>query len=136
MGTFVETEDEIERMLELTDPDLIWLGPDTGHLAWAGVDVVAFCERHAERIKTMHIKDVNGDVRDRGIEAGWDYATFCDNGIWTEIGTGCVDFAKIFAVLSSQDFSGWLVVETDVTQLSSPLESATVSRQNLRRFGL
>jgi inosose dehydratase len=136
VGTVVETEQEIEAMLAISDPDLVWLGPDTGHLAWAGVDVVPFCERHAERIKTMHIKDVNADVRDRGSAAGWDYATFSDSGVWTEIATGCVDFAKMFAVLSSHDFSGWLVVETDVTQLSSPLESATVSRRNLRRFAL
>jgi len=42
----------------------------------------------------------------------------------------------MFDLLSKAEFSGWLIVETDVTQLSSPLESATVSRQKLRKLGL
>lgn len=136
VGTVVETEDEIEKLLALADPDLVWLGPDTGHLAWGGIDVVSFCERYVERIRTIHLKDIDCDVRDRGRKAGWDYAAFSKNGIFTEVGNGCVDFASLLSLLSSYGFSGWLIVETDVTQLASPLESATVSRDNLRRLGL
>ena len=53
--------------------------PDTGHLAWAGVDVVQFCRDYADSIKTMHIKDVNPDVmKEEGVPAEWDYRTFSD----------------------------------------------------------
>lgn len=135
-GTFVETEDEIERLLAGVDPEVVFLGPDTGHLAWAGVDVVEFTRRHASRIKTMHLKDIDADVRADGVAAGWDYATFEQHAIWTEIGRGGVDFRTVFALLAGAGFAGWLIVETDVTQLATPYDSAVVSRQNLRTLGL
>lgn len=135
VGTFVETEEEIERLLSATDPEVVFLGPDTGHLAWAGVDVVEFTRRHAARIKTMHLKDIDLRVREEGHAAGWDYPTFEQHAIWTEIGDGGVDFATVFNLLDGADFGGWLIVETDVTQQPSPYESARISRENLRRFG-
>jgi inosose dehydratase len=135
VGTFVETEDEIERLLAATDPQVVFLGPDTGHLAWAGVDVVEFTRRHAGRIKTMHLKDIDLQVRDEGHAAGWDYSTFEQKAIWTEIGEGGVDFGTVFSLLDGAGFDGWLIVETDVTQKSSPFESARISRENLRPFG-
>lgn len=135
VGTFVETESEVERLLSMVDADVLFLGPDTGHLAWAGVDVLAFARRHASRIRTMHLKDTVAAVRDRGVAEGWDYSTFEQHGIWTEIGEGDVDFATLFEILDGAGFNGWLIVETDVTQKSSPLESAKISRENLRRLG-
>ena len=136
VGTFVETEDEIERLLSMVDPEVLFLGPDTGHLAWAGVDVVEFTRRHATRIKTVHLKDVDADVREEGRAAGWDYSTFEQHAIWTEIGDGLVDFASMLGLLDGAGFEGWLIVETDVTQRSTPLESATLSRQSLRTLGI
>jgi inosose dehydratase len=54
VGSVIESGEEIERLPALADPDVIFLGPDTGHLAWAGVDVLLFCRAHIERIKTHH----------------------------------------------------------------------------------
>jgi inosose dehydratase len=136
VGTFIETEDEIERLLAAVDADVLFLGPDTGHLAWAGVDVPAFTRRHAERIKTMHLKDVVAEVAEQGREGAWDYDTTQFEGVWTEIGEGDVDFAATLAALEQASFSGWLIVETDVTQKDSALESATICRQNLRALGV
>jgi inosose dehydratase len=136
VGTVIETREEIDRLLSLTDPDLVFLGPDTGHLAWAGADPVAFCRDYAPRIKTLHIKDIAADVRDRGRDAGWDYNTFSQQGIFVELGEGCVDFPAIFAILEAVDFSGWLIVETDVTQKPTARESVTISRAYLRSLGL
>jgi inosose dehydratase len=120
----------------LTDPALVFLGPDTGHLAWAGADPVAFCRDYAKRLKTLHIKDINCQVRDRGRDAGWDYDTFSQQGIFIELGEGCVSFPAIFEILRAEGFSGWLIVETDVTQKPSALESVTRSRTYLRSLGV
>ena len=136
VGTVIETREEVDRLLTLTDPDLVFLGPDPGHLAWAGADPVAFCRDYAKRIKTLHLKDIAAAVRARGREAGWDYGTFEQQGIFVELGEGCVDFPAIFAILHALDFSGWLIVETDVTQKPTALESVTVSRTYLRNLGL
>jgi inosose dehydratase len=136
VGSFVETEDEIERLLADVEPELLALGPDTGHLAWAGIDVLSFVARHAERIRSMHLKDVDADVRDAGRNAGWDYGEFGQQGLWTEVGFGSVDFAGVLDVLRGAEFSGWLIVETDITQQPTPLASAKMSRAALRSLGI
>ncbi len=136
VGTVIETEEEITRLLSLCDPEVIFLGPDTGHLAWAGADPVAFCRKHASRIKTIHLKDIDATVRERGRAAGWDYGTFSDNGIFVELGEGCVDLAAIITSLREAGFAGWLIAETDVTQKPTALESAVLSRTYLRSIGI
>jgi inosose dehydratase len=132
VGSVIETGPEIERVLELVDPALVFLGPDTGHLAWAGVDPVDFCRRHAQRIKTIHVKDVHADVVLQGVEQGWDYDAFVDHGLFAELGEGCVDFPALFQVLRAAGFEGWVLAETDVTQKPTALESATTSRDYLK----
>jgi inosose dehydratase len=136
VGTPIETRDEIDRLFALVDPALVFLGPDTGHLAWGGADVVAFCRDYADRILTMHIKDIDPDVLAQGQQAEWDYKTFSDRGIFTELGRGFVDFPAVFDILDSAGFQGWLIVETDVTQQPSARESAQISRDYLRDLGL
>ena len=136
VGSVIETGEEIERLLSLVDPALIFLGPDTGHLAWAGVDTVDFCRRYADRIQTLHVKDVHAAVLQRGVAGGWDYDTFAHNGLFAELGEGCVDFPVLFDVLRTAGFAGWLIVETDVTQKPSALESITISRAYLKTLGL
>lgn len=136
VGTVIETRSEFERLLALVDPAVLFLGPDTGHMAWAGDDVLAFFKDYAPRIKTLHIKDINAQVAEQGRREGWDYRTFSAHGIWTELGEGAIDFPAIFATLKAAGFQGWAIVETDVTQKSSPLESAIISREYLRGLGL
>jgi inosose dehydratase len=136
VGTLIETRAEIDSLFALLDPNVLFMGPDTGHLAWAGVDVVRFCQDYARQIKTMHIKDIDPTVREQGQAAGWDYRTFSDRGIFTEVGSGCVDFPAVLEILNGVNFGGWLIVETDVTQQASPLISAQMSRDYLRSLGL
>ncbi len=136
VGTVIETREEVDRLLSVTDPDLLFLGPDTGHLAWTGADVLAFARTYASRIRTMHLKDVHDSVVSRGRDEGWDYRTFNRNGVFAELGEGSVDFPALFGVLAEAGFSGWVIAETDVTQKSTALESATVSRQYLQSIGV
>jgi inosose dehydratase len=135
VGSVIETKAEIDRLWDMVDHDVVALGPDTGHLAWGGVDVVQFCREYASVIKSMHIKDIDPYVLAEGREKNWDYATFSQQGIFTELGTGFVDFPTVLNVLESVDFSGWLIVETDVTQRPSALISAQISREYLATLG-
>ena len=84
----------------------------------------------------MHIKDIDPAVRAEGVAQGWDYKTFSDRGIFIELGEGLVDFPAVFEVLARSGFQGWIVVETDVTQRPTALESATVSRDYLKSIGI
>jgi len=136
VGSFVETRAEVDRLLALADPAALFLGPDTGHLAWAGDDPVAFFRDHRDRILTAHIKDIGRDALEEGRRLDWDYATYSANGIFTELGEGVVDWDAFFKIIRETGFSGWLIVETDVTRLPSPRDSAVKSREALRRWGL
>lgn len=136
VGSVIETLDEMERLLALLDPALIFLGPDTGHLAWGGADAVAFCRQYADRIKTIHLKDVNPAVVAASRANEWDYGTAQSHGVWTELGQGAIDFGAILGALRDAEFNGWVIVETDVTQLPSALESAQVSRRYLQQLGI
>ena len=136
VATVVETTQEIDRLFSLVDRDLVFMGPDTGHLAFGGVDVVDFFRRYADSIKTVHLKDINPQVLEEGRQNEWDYQQFKDHGIYTELGQGCMDVPAILDILKEAGFEGWLLVETDITQLPTALESAVVSRRYLRGLGL
>ncbi len=135
-GTPLETREEIDRLFSLVDRELVFMGPDTGHLALGGVDVVEFFRDYADSIKTVHLKDVDLPVLEEGRAQGWEYWTFKEKGVWTELGQGFIDFPAMLEILRAVDYDGWLVVETDVTQLPTAEESAIVSRNYLRSLGL
>jgi inosose dehydratase len=136
VGTIVETRAEMENLLSQTDPAHVFLGPDTGHFAWAGDDPVAFCRDYATRIKTVHLKDCHANVIAQGKAAGWPYREFVEHGVFAELGQGNVDFPAILQILRDADFTGWLIAETDRTMLPTARESATISYAYLRSLGL
>jgi inosose dehydratase len=136
VGSAIETRDEIDRLFALVDRSVVFQGADIGHLAWAGDDVVAFTRDYAESIKTLHVKDISPTVLAAGIAQQWDYKGFSDHGIFAELGEGLVDLPGMFAALERAGFQGWIVVETDVTQKTTALESAIISRDYLRSIGV
>ena len=136
VGTVIETRAEVDRLFALVDRDVVFMGPDTGHLAWGGVDVVEFCRDYAGSIKTMHLKDINAEVMQAGREQEWDYNTFSANGIFAELGEGFIDFPAVMQILQAAGFQGWLITETDVTQKATPLESVMISREYLKGLGI
>ena len=131
VGSMIETAQEIETLLLRTDPARVYYGPDTGHLAWAGVDPVEFCRRHAERIQAIYLKDISPEVLRQGQARGWDYDRFVRSGLFVELGTGCVDFPGVLEVLEAAGFAGWAILEPDATPASSAPQSAAASREYL-----
>lgn len=135
-GSYIETRDEFDKLLDLTDPTLVFVGLDTGHLRFGGGDVVDFCRTYAPRIKALHLKDINATVLEEGRRLKHDYHTMVRNGIFAEIGEGCIDFRTMFACLCEADYVGWVIVEVDYTMKPSASESVQVSYSFLRSLGL
>lgn len=139
---FVETPSELERFLDLTDPELVGLVFDTGHYLYGsgGSDpetVSRGLERLRDRIWYVHFKDLNPDRAAQARADGWDYKTAIGRGIFCELGQGCIDFAGVVAQLGEQGYTGWVTVEQDMLPgLGTPKESATRSREFLRTLGL
>jgi inosose dehydratase len=136
VGSVIETRAEIDKLFNLVDRDRVFQGPDLGHLAWAGADARQFCEDYAYDILSVHVKDIDPQVLEQGVAESWDYGTFSAHGIFAELGEGFVDLPGAFDILKRAGYDGWLIVETDVTQLDSPLASARVSREYLASLGL
>ncbi len=57
MGQMVQTREEIDRFMAMTDPKLFGFSPDTAHLNLAGCDVVGTIERYKDRVRFLDYKD-------------------------------------------------------------------------------
>src|SRR5437763_4522840 len=128
VGTWIESEDELEWLLEHLDAEIIALGPDTGHLAWAGIDPAAFLARHGERVKALHVKDIHLDVAARHRGSGASYRAVVADGLWAEPGYGDLSFDAILRALG-RSFDGWAIVEVDRPSLPSQEESVRASSE-------
>jgi inosose dehydratase len=123
IDTFVETAEELDRLAEVTDPELVGLCIDPAHFVLTGGDPVGLVERHIDRVKYCHLKDVErGDVN--GLQGRQRYEAF------VELGEGQVDLKGMVEVLRRHDFAGPLVVELDYSR-RTPRESAEISKRYL-----
>ncbi len=130
MGTGVQTEDEIDRFLALTDPELVFLLFDSGHLTFAGVDPVPVLQKYIGRTRHVHLKDVRLCVRDQARREGWSFLTAVRNGVFTVPGDGDVDFAPLFDILEKSGYEGWVVVEAEQDPAkANPFEYALKARR-------
>ena len=132
VGGVFETESEISALLDDLGPDLIGVGPDTGHLRWAGIDPAAFIARYADRIGGIHLKDCFADHLDgRGGEAS--YRELADSQrLWAEPGLGVIDFDAVLAALPA-DYDGDFMIEIDEPSVASKRESHAISYAWARR---
>jgi inosose dehydratase len=137
-GTFVETPAEIDRLLALTDKELVGLLLDTGHCVYGGGDPLDVLKRHRGRVRYIHAKDARPDelrhvrTTDVTMSEAWKRGVFCP------LGDGMVDFPRVVETLRSNGYAGWLIVEQDVVPdaqgrlVPEPFDSARKSRAYLR----
>lgn len=136
-ATFIETPWEIRAALENTDPDLVGLCVDTGHVTYGGGDPVALIRDLTPRVWHVHFKDCSPAVAAAARRLDWSYETAVHNGLFCELGRGSVPFPAVLAALEAIDYEGWIVVEQDVLpSMGTPLESARRNREYLRGLGL
>lgn len=127
-GSLGEKPDEIERVLEASDPKYVRLLLDIAHYQVGGGDPVAAVRRYADRILFLHIKDVRIPAPNGGPR------TFQ----FVELGRGQVDLPAVFRALRDVHFRGWGIVELDSVpdHARTPKESAEMSERYLRQIGV
>jgi inosose dehydratase len=136
-ASFVETADEIDALMNRTDPSLLGLCIDTGHVTYGGDDPFAVYERHASRVWHVHFKDCEPLVAETARQERLDYFAAVRRGVFCELGRGAVDFQRFVDALARHHYRGWVVVEQDVLPaLGTPRASATRNRAYLRSLGL
>jgi inosose dehydratase len=134
---YVETPEEISTLLGLTDPKRLGLVFDAGHYyhgtGGEDCDIVAALERFKDRIWYIHLKDIEPAVARRARAEQWDYFTQLRNGVYCELGKGCVDFPALLRWLSARDYKGYTLVEQDILPgMGTPKESARRNREYIR----
>jgi inosose dehydratase len=133
MGTVVETEAEIDRLMEVTDPT-VGLLLDTGHLTYAGGNVLDVARRHAGRIAHVHCKDVRPPVLAEARRRDQSFLDAVVDGVFTVPGDGCVDYGRLLGVLREAGYGGWLVVEAEQDPAKAhPLTYARMGFAHLSR---
>jgi inosose dehydratase len=134
---YVETPAEIDALMQRTDPEILGLCLDTGHLIYGGGDPLTVLERYADRIWHVHFKDCDPQIAEQARQQGWDYFEAVRRGIFSELGRGSVDFSTVKQALDERGYHGWIVVEQDVLPgMGTPKESAQRNRDYLRSIGL
>lgn len=133
VGSGVQTRAEVDRLLAATDPDLVHLLLDTGHLLWGGDDPLELARAHADRIRHVHLKDIRQAVMERAIEKRWSFYDGMMAGVFTVPGDGCIDFRPILQTLADTGYHGWFSVEAEQdARRANPLEYALKARAYLR----
>ena len=94
-ATYVETPEETEQFFDATSASNIGLCLDTGHCAYAGGDPAAEAKKFREKLRFIHIKDIDAKVMAevRRSEMNFDQAIAAN--VFTIVGQGSVDFPAI-----------------------------------------
>jgi inosose dehydratase len=112
MGTVIETEAEIDRLMAETGPE-VGLLLDTGHLTFAGGDAIAVAARHGARINHVHCKDIRPKVLAQHREGDGSFLDGVLAGVFTVPGDGSIDYPAVLQALKPSGYSGWFVVEAE-----------------------
>ena len=126
VGTYVETEAETSRLLDVTDPSLVGWCLDCGHLTYGGGDTLRMLQRYGQRVGYIHIKDVDGQILQRSRQEAWSFHGALKSFIFTKLGQGIVNMPAVIQALKNHGYNGWLVVEQDTT----PGTPTSVAREN------
>jgi inosose dehydratase len=127
-GTVVETAAEIDRLLELLDPDLVGFAPDTGQIAKGGADPLTLVERWVSRVRYVHLKDLSPrweEMRRRGelLRSPAGYAA---------LGQGVLELRPVIETLNRAGYRGWLMAELDEVDYPAR-DAATQARAYLEQ---
>ncbi len=132
MGTGIQTPEEVDKFMEITNND-VYLLFDTGHMYFSegkqgAVDNLI--DKYVDRIVHVHLKDVREDILNRVKKEKWTFLQGVKEGVFTVPGDGVISFDHTFDVLSKTGYEGWMVVEAEQDPAkANPLEYALKARK-------
>jgi inosose dehydratase len=127
LNTLSEMPENLDRILENSDPKYVKLELDTAHITAGGGDPAKDILKYRDRLLFMHLKDV------RSIPADTPGARYPFE--FVELGRGTVDFPSVFNALEKINFRGWAIVELDKEpdKTRTQKESAEFSKNYLEQ---
>ena len=127
MNSLGERRDEVDRILDATDPKHVWVLPDIAHLHVAEGDPVRFVRDYLNRLAYPHFKDVI-------IHQSWsktlDGSTVRPKYDFVELGQGKVNIPGVLQIMKDYRYQGWIVIELDRAPAGrTPKESAAIGKR-------
>jgi inosose dehydratase len=133
--TVIESSEEIQKLIKMTDPELVHLLYDTGHAYYGGNDPLDILKKYYDRIKYIHLKDVRQEVLDWKREHHVKFIEAVKRGVFTVPGDGCIDFTPIIQELSDRKYDGWIIVEAEQDPAkANPYENALKAKTYLLKL--
>jgi inosose dehydratase len=134
----VDTNENVGRFLENTDPDLVTLCLDTGHISYCGGDNIAIIERAPDRIGYLHLKQVNPDVRAKVEAEDLPFGEAVKLGAMTEPPLGIPEMPPLLAAIDKLGIDVFAIVEQDMypCEVDAPLPIAKRTRSYLGSCGV
>jgi inosose dehydratase len=134
MGTIVESEAEIDRLMAETGPATKLL-LDTGHAYFGGADPAALARRHMGRVRHIHAKNVRPAVAREVETEDLSFLEGVRRGVFTVPGDpeGGVDFLPVLEIAAEHGYDGWLVIEAEQDPLKrNPFEYQSMGLKALK----
>jgi inosose dehydratase len=122
-GQLVESQDEVELMLKLTDPKRFHWAPDTVHLYMGGCNIPELFDKYTDRLICMDFIDARYEFAREDLhppngrieKAGSQNATFMLSN--KDLGDGEIDFPHLTRDLKRVHYKGWIIVDDHYTPL-------------------
>ncbi|WP_185923625.1 sugar phosphate isomerase/epimerase family protein [Streptomyces sp. WAC05374] len=135
--THIDSEANVARFLDATDPDLVALCLDTGHYAYCGGDSVRLIETYGERIGYLHLKQVDPEVLAQVVAEGTPFGPAVARGVMCEPPAGVPALEPVLAAAQALDVDLFAIVEQDMYPCApdKPFPIAARTRRFLRSCG-
>ena len=134
----VETDEQVKRFLEDTDPELVGLCLDTGHVAYRRGDTRRLMTEQADRVWYVHLKQVDPVVLDRVDAEALPFAEAVKLGVMCEPPFGVPSLQDVRDSLAHLRDNTFVIVEQDMYPCSPdrPFPIAARTRGALRGAGI
>ncbi|KAB2689634.1 myo-inosose-2 dehydratase [Brucella tritici] len=136
MGTVVQSEDEIDLMMQHTGPHAKLL-LDTGHCLFGGGDPERVAKKHMGRVGHIHAKNVRPAIATEVRNQSLSFLEGVRRGVFTVPGDvdGGVDFVPVLKVAADKTYQGWLVIEAEQDpDIRNPYEYQSLGLKSLKSF--
>ncbi len=133
-----------EIIMENTDPNLVFIEPDTYWVMRGGQDAIELIKKYKDRLVLLHQKDFPKDapqplnmfdgILNKAANINMDvFAATINPLCFTEIGTGVLPIQDIIDAAAAAPNLEYIILEQDATQLGE-LQSIKTSMEAFRKF--
>ncbi|GEO85511.1 MULTISPECIES: myo-inosose-2 dehydratase [Alphaproteobacteria] len=134
MGTIVESEEEIDKLMAHTGPHAKLL-LDTGHCLFGGGNPERVAKNHMSRVGHIHAKNIRPVIARQVRDENLSFLEGVRRGVFTVPGDseGGVDFVPVLRIAAEHGYQGWLVIEAEQDpDVRNPFEYQNLGLKSLK----